>query len=103
MPRYHFRGTDKLTNNKDCKIINLNALLKLESLGNRRFDSVFVISDDTDSKQSTISFLKDLGFTVLSTDLSPHFHKTLASNPINFLLPKILSWKCYFYQSVSAL
>jgi len=98
----HFRGTDKLANNKDCKIINLNAfLLKLKSfLGNRCFDSVFVISDDADSKQSIISFLKDLGFTVLSTDLSPHFHKTLASNPDklsitkNSILEMLLLSKC---------
>jgi len=86
----HFRGTDKLTNNKDCKVINLNAFsLKLKSfLGNRCFDSVFVISDDTDSKQSIINFVKDLGFTVLSTELSPHFHKTLASNPDKLSITK---------------
>jgi hypothetical protein len=98
----HFRGTDKLINNKDCKIINLNAFfLKLKSfLANRGFDSVFVISDDADSKQSIISFLKGLGFTVLSTDLSPHFHKTLASNPDklsitkNSILEMLLLSKC---------
>ena len=99
----HFRGTDKLTNNKDCKIINLNAfLLKLKSfLGNRCFDSVFVISDDADSKQSIISFVKDLGFAALSTDLSPHFHKALASNPDklsitkNSILEMLLLSKCW--------
>jgi hypothetical protein len=98
----HFRGTDKLTNNKDCKIINLTAfLLKLESfLKDRCFESVFVISDEADSKQTIISFVKNLGVTVLSTHLPPHFHKTLASNPDklsitkNSILEMLLLSKC---------
>jgi hypothetical protein len=86
----HFRGTDKLTKNKDCKIINLNDfLLKLKSfLKDRCFESVFVISDDADSRQSIISFIKDLGFIALSTDLCPHFHKSLASNPDKLFITK---------------
>ncbi len=86
----HFRGTDKLTNNKDCKVIDLdNFLLKLNSfLKGRCFDSVFVISDDEDSKQTIIRLLKNLGLAVLSTDSSPHFHKTLSSNPDKLTITK---------------
>lgn len=107
----HFRGTDKLNNNKDCKVINFSSFLsKLNVfLKKHDFKHAFIISDSQEHLESIKDFVTNFGIKVFSTDFVPHFHKSLPFNPDKLFITRssiiemlLLSQCSYVIKSHSA-